>query len=297
MWLKKLFIMKLTILKSLQVLFLSCIFTNTFCQINVPINSKELADYNREKEVVAFLKINLSQTWLYMVKDNIISSNKILIQEVYYNNSGVPERIVQYNEKQKPENFTTIKYNIKNLPFEEITFKADSTLVKGTLFEYDTNGYLNKQVDYNNEAGVIAVQSYTRYQDSIVVSVNDKGGNLIYRNTIDFAENKDLMKSMVKTDLKNNVFEKVVFEYNELQSLTRKFVYNADNTGIRRDFVYNEEGALIRTVTYNESSEISSDSSFEYDDYGNIIRIVDAEGDNMKVFFINYLSKVETENE
>jgi hypothetical protein len=284
--------MNLLTLKTLFVVILSGMLASAYAQINVPINSKELSDYNREREVLSFMKIDLSQTWLYMVKDNVISSNKILVQEVYYNKSGVPERIVQYNEKQKPETFTVIKYNSKNLPFEEIKFSADSTLIKGTLFEYSENGYLNKQVDYNNEGGVIAVQNYNRYSDSIVVTVSDATGALIYKSTMDFSGNPDLMKNLVKTDKRNTVFEKVVFEYDELQSLTRKFVYDSNNTGIKRDFVYNNEGALIRTMTYNEAQEIISDSSFEYDEYGNLIQIIDDDKDSMKVYFINYLSKI-----
>jgi YD repeat-containing protein len=265
-------------------------------QITVPVNYKELADYKRESDAMKFMKIDLSQTWLFMVKDNIISSNKILVQEVYYNSEGLPERILHYDEMQKLKTYTVIKYNNHKLPFEEIDFTADSVLISGILFEYDDNDLLSRQVDYDNKAELIAMQTYQRSNDSIMISVTDKAGNLIYKNLIILSGKigKEQIKSMTKSDRNNTVFEKVMFEYDELQSLSRKFVYDDKNIGTRREFVYNDEGALIRTVTYDENSAIHSDSSFEYDNYGNVIRIIDLDSStgSTKVYFVKYLAKV-----
>jgi hypothetical protein len=285
------------VLKSLAFLIAALVLPLVLLsQITVPVNYKELADYKRESDAMKFMKIDLSQTWLFMVKDNIISSNKILVQEVYYNSEGLPARILHYDEMQKLKTYTVIKYNNHKLPFEEIDFTADSVLISGILFEYDDNDLLSRQVDYDNKAELIAMQTYQRSNDSIMISVSDKAGNLIYKNLIVLSGKigKEQIKSMTKTDRNNTVFEKVMFEYDELQSLSRKFVYDDKNIGTRREFVYNDEGALIRTITYDENSSIHSDSSFEYDNYGNVIRIIDLDSatGTTKVYFVKYLAKV-----
>ncbi len=284
-------------IKKIELLIIALTFSGfIFSQVTVPVSLKELAAYNREREAMKFMKIDLSQSWLYLVKDNIISSNKLLVQEIYYNKEGLPERILQYDEMQKIKNFIVVKYNSRHLPFEEIKFSADSVLISGIMFEYDKNDLLSKQVDYDADAEIIAAQTYTRSGDSINVLVTDKSGNFIYKNHISLSGDMDnsLIKSMVKSDKNNTVFEETVFEYDELQSLRRKFVYDNKNLGTRRDFVYNDEGALIRTVTYDDNSKTLSDSSFEYDEYGNVIRIIDLDSANgtTKVYFIKYLAKV-----
>ncbi len=283
--------------KKWGLLMVFCLTTLvSISQITVPVSKKELANYNREREAMTFMKIDLSQTWLYMVKDNIISSNKILIQEIYYSQLGLAERIMQFDENQNLKTFTVVKYNNRHLPFEEIKFSADSVLEGGVMFEYDKNDLLSKQVDYDNNAEIIAAQTYFRSNDSIYVLVTDKSGNLIYKNFISITgdSKNDLIKSMEKKDKNNTLFEKTIFEYDELQSLRRKTVYDNKNRGTKREFVYNDDGALIRTVTYDENSTILTDSSFEYDQYGNVTRIIDLNSENgiTKVYFIKYLAKV-----
>lgn len=267
----------------------------SFAQITVPINEKELADFTREREAMSFMSIDLSQTWLYMVKDNIISTNKILLQEVYYNNLGAPEKIIQYDENQNVSSFKTIKYNHKNLPFEEIRFSSDSLLLGGIMFEYYENDLLKKQIDYNENAIVTAIQEYQRTEDSIIVNVLDGQGIFVYRNIL-LTENTsetNLIKAMYKVDRNNNVLEMTVLEYDELLALRRKMIYDDKNKGTRRDFIYNEDGSLLRSVTYNEEGTVLNDASYEYDKFGNVIRLIefDKKTSSTRLYFINYLSE------
>ncbi|HNQ67887.1 MAG TPA: hypothetical protein PKN32_05890 [Bacteroidales bacterium] len=288
--------MRMVLKKGNVLIILICLYIQVWSQITVPITVKELGDYNRNRDLMSFMKIDLSQTWLYMVKDNVISSNRILVQEIYYNKSGLPEKIFQYDDSQKIQNFTVVKYNNQNLPFEEIKFAADSILISGVMYEYDENNLLKVQIDYKTNAEIIAIQNYTRSSDSIYVSVIDKNGVLIYKNIILLSDDTEnaLIKGMIKKDKNNTVFEKTVFEYDEFQSLRHKFIYDEQNQGTRRVFVYDDQGALVRAVTYGENLKVLSDSSFEYDELGNIVRIIDYESElrNTKVYFIKYLSRV-----
>ena len=132
-----------------------------------------MEQYNRERQAITTMNIDLSQTWLYMVKDNIISTNKVLLSEVFYSKQGLPELVVQYDENQNIVSNTKIRYNSRHLPFEEIKFSEDSSLISGIMYEYDENGFLKKQINYNENAIITSVQEYIRKQDSIIISVFD----------------------------------------------------------------------------------------------------------------------------
>lgn len=297
---KKLYFMQ-TFIKTVFSLSLFLLTHNfLFSQVTVPISEKEMEQYNRERQAIMAMKIDLSQTWLYMVKNNVISSNKILLSEVFYSKQGLPELVVQYDENQKITSSTRVKYNSKNLPFEEIKFAADSSLIGGILFEYDKNGLLNKQVHYNESGVITAIQQYLRKQDTIFMSVFNNSAEFIYGNALIF-ENKNgqsLLKSMYKIDSSHNIIEKNLFDYDEIYALRSKIVYDDKDLGTQKNFVYNDDGALVRTIITNSAGIHISDTSFEYDEYGNLIRIVEYEEETgtAKLFFINYLSLVKGKN-
>lgn len=284
-------------MKKIQFLVLLIFISNfVISQITVPISEREYEQYNRERQAIKAMKIDLSQTWMFMVKNNVISNNKLLLSEVYFNKEGLPEIIVQYDENQNIVSNTTVKYNAKNLPFEEIKFSKDSSLINGVLFEYDQDGLLIKQINYNENAVLTAVQDYTRKGDTVFISVFDNHGDLAYVNILLYEkiDGISLLKSMYKVDKNQNVVEESLFDYNELYSLRRKTVYDDKNSGTIKNFVYNSDGAMLRTIISDENGKIISDTSYEYDDYGNVIRIIeyDERSASSKLFFINYLSLV-----
>jgi len=272
-----------------------------FSQITVPINKKEMEQYNRERQAITTMNIDLSQTWLYMVKDNIISTNKVLLSEVFYSKQGLPELVVQYDENQNIVSNTKIRYNSRHLPFEEIKFSEDSSLISGIMYEYDENGFLKKQINYNENAIITSVQEYIRKQDSIIISVFDNQAKFAYGNILIFENHngESFLKSMYKVDSNQNIIEKNLFDYNEIYALRRKTVYDENNMGNQKDFIYNEDGALVRTIVSSSEGSKISDTSFEYDDFGNLIRIIEYEEDSntSKLFFINYLSLVKEDGE
>lgn len=268
---------------------------SSIAQITVPITDKDLSDYNRERQTIEMMNIDMSQTWLYMAKGNLMSSNKILVSEVFYNENGSPEKMFFYDENQKIKNFTVIKYNNQNLPFEEIRFNSDSTLLNGIMYAYDKSNLLIQQVNYSNDGKIINTQSYNRSKDTIYVGVFNDKEELVSKNIITLEEKNSFsyIKSLMKIDESNKVVEQVVFEYDEMAELTKKFIVDENNQAKMKDFVYNEEGALIKSSFYNTQSQLISSSSYEYDLYGNISRIIEstASDNSTKVFEIKYLSR------
>lgn len=267
-------------------------FTTIKSQVNVPLTSRDLDDIIRERSFIKSMGIDLSQTWLFIVKDNVISSNKILVSEISYNKEGLPHKMFFFDENNAITNFTIIKYNNKKLPFEEIRFTGDSILLNGIMYEYDDSDLLKKQINYTHEAEITSVFDYIQLNDSIYVTEYDKNKNIKNQSLFCLTNTQQITK-IIKLDANNNPIERQEFEYDEMASLRKKNIFENDvKTGFK-DFIYNEDGALIKSSFYTINSELINSTSYEYDNYGNLVRIIErTETDNTtKVFIINYLSK------
>jgi len=186
--------------KIIIFVMLASFVDSNYAQISIPVKNKELRDYNRVRQPIEMINIDLSKTWLYIAKDNLMSSNKILVSEVVYNNNGSPEKMFFYDENQNIKTFTVIKYNNQNLPFEEIRFNADSTLLNGIMYAYDKNNLLLQQINYSNNGKIISSQSYNRSNDTIYVGVFNGKEEIISRNIITLEEKDyyNYIKNIVK---------------------------------------------------------------------------------------------------
>lgn len=270
-------------------------FVLMFSQVNIPINKREYDNYIREAAIIASMKIDLAQTWMYLVKDNLVSSNKVLVQEVYFTKVGLPEKIFYFNEDNSVNTFSIIKYNFKNLPFEEIRYTADTSLIEGILYEYNRNGFLSKQIFYDNKANIIKTQVYENIGDTIMVTIYKNDSIILFKDIITFNDDWEngTVKKLLKLDRNNTVIENTTFVYNEFDAIRSKITYDAKNQGVIKEFFYDDNGALIRTVTKTDKGIVLNDSSFEYDSYGNVKTIIDYNPIEKisKLFVINYLSK------
>ncbi|HOK38779.1 MAG TPA: hypothetical protein P5538_08150 [Bacteroidales bacterium] len=275
--------------------YLVFVFVLSFSQVNIPINKREYDNYNREAAIIASMRIDLVQTWLYIVKDNLVSSNKLLVQEVYFTKAGLPEKIFYFNEDSTVNSFSIIKYNFRNFPFEEIRYTSDSSLIDGILYEYNRNGFLSKQIFYDNKANVIRTLVYENIGDTIMVTSYKNDSIILFKDIIIFNDGWEngTVKKLLKLDKNNSVIENSTFVYNEFDAIRSKITYDAKNQGVIKEFFYDDNGAVIRTVTKTDYGIILNDSSFEYDSYGNVKTIIDYNPiEKMsKLFVINYLSK------
>jgi len=281
-------------------IFISIISTIVKAQVNVPLTSSDLMDIQRERDIMKMMNIDVSQTWLYLVKDNMVSSNKYLVSEIIYNESGSPEKIVFFDEDMHVKSFTKVKYNKKNLPFEEIRFTSDSSLLNGIMYIYDKDDLLEKQINYNNSGDIISTYKYSRLNDTVFIDEFNGLDDLVSKSflIIDSGERTDYIKKIVKINTSDNTVEKQIFEYDDMSLLTKKTIIEGESNTGYKTFVYNDDGALVKSSFYTENNEFVNSTSYEYDDYGNVIRIIERqEKDNStKVFVINYLTKTQNED-
>lgn len=220
-------------------------------------------------------------TWKVTVKDNVISRTKVLFSETYYNENGQPSRIVYFGKDNRPKSFVIVKYNSRNLPFEEVNFTADSVMIGGTLYEYDNENMLSSQISYVGNS-VTSNYRIERMADSIVVSEVDSLGKVISNGSI----------SSIAADQKELVFRRVQnpemtsYDYDILSEVTRKHIVGAAE---KKVFIY-ENDKVVKTSVFGHDGEEISSASLEYDRAGNISRIIERreKDGTTNVYMINY---------
>ena len=220
-------------------------------------------------------------TWKVTVKDNVISRTKVLFSETYYNENGQPSRIVYFGKDNRPKSFVIVKYNSRNLPFEEVNFTADSVMIGGTLYEYDNENMLSSQISYVGNS-VTSNYRIERMADSIVVSEVDSLGKVISNGSI----------SSIAADQKELVFrraqnpEMTSYDYDILSEVTRKHIVGAAE---KKVFIY-ENDKVVKTSVFGHDGEEISSASLEYDRAGNISRIIERreKDGTTNVYMINY---------
>ncbi len=269
---------------------------SSYAQVNVPITNADLMDIERERDIMKMMNIDVSQTWMSLVKDNIVSTNRVLVSEIYYNDFGCPEKMMFFDERRNLETFTVVKYNNNKLPFEEIRFSADSSLINGIMYMYDEQNLLSKQLNYNNLEGVVSSFVYKRVNDSVLIDEFNSENQLLSSSyfLIDQTSVSDRIEKIVKTNYESNITEKQVFEYDEMSTLTKKFLFENNNSAGYKTFIYSDEGALLKVSYFNGQDKLINSTSYEYDSFGNIISIIEKDEleDMSKVFSIKYLTKM-----
>ncbi len=265
----------------LLALCLTLLFSTGWSQVWIPVNSSDVVSCRNYSQKIKNNSFHSSVTWKVTVKDNVISRTKTLFSETYYNENGQPSRIVYFGEGNRPKSFTIVKYNSRNLPFEEVNFTADSVMVGGTLYEYNDNNLLIAQISYLGSS-VTSNYRIEHTADSIVVSELDSLGKVISCGSI----------SSIATDQKELVFRRAQNpispdgDYDILSEVTRKHIVGAAE---KKVFIY-EGDKVVKTSVFDHVGDEISSASLEYDTLGNISRIIERrEKDGATiVYMINY---------
>ena len=251
-------------------------------QVWIPVTKSDAVACWTYSQNIKEKSYHSSVTWKATVKDNVISrTKKVLFSETYYNERGQSSKIIYFDEENRPKCFTIVKYNSRNLPFEEINFTPDSVLIGGTLYEYNDENMLVSHVSYQG-ASVTSNYRIERMSDSIVVSEVDSLGKVVSSGSI----------SSIADDQKELVFrraqsqENPAGDYDILSEITRKHIVGSAE---KKVFIY-ENDKVVKTSVFGHDGEEISSASLEYDQSGNIIRIIERlENDGAtNVYMIKY---------
>ena len=230
----------------LLTLFVSLLSVAGWSQVWIPVTASDAVSCRNYSQKIKENSFHSSVTWKVTVKDNVISRTKVLFSETYYNENGQPSRIVYFGDGNRPKSFVIVKYNSRNLPFEEVIFTADSVMIGGTIYEYNNDNMLSSQISYVGNS-VTSNYRIERMADSIVVSEVDSLGKVISNGSI----------SSIATDQKELVFrraqnpETTSSEYDILSEVTRKHIVGGAE---KKVFIY-ENDKVVKTSVFDRNNE------------------------------------------
>lgn len=266
---------------------------NISSQINIPVADNDLYINNNVKDIISSKNINSAQVWLYSIKNNIISNNKFLVTEITFNKQGLPEKVINFNEKQNISFFTVIKYKNDLLPFEEITFTSDTALIDGTFYEYDENKLLKRKIHYNNSGEIDHIGSYLR-NDSIQIVITGRNNKTTLSHSLITSKDKgkELIKNIIKVDHSGD-FINARHSNNKLTPPTKKYDCGKNDQGSSKEFIYKDNGVISKTITYDSHKKEIENSSYEYNEDGNLVRIIEHQDKNntTNIYTIRYFTK------
>ena len=277
------------------VFFLILSLGFTFAQVSIPVNKKELDDYDREMKIRAFLGIHMSVSSVHEIVEGKIGDEKQIVSRFYYNEAGLLERTNYYDSLGKKESFVIIKYDSENMAIEQIRFSADSILIDGSMYSYDENRLVKEIIKYKNPAVLVMTSKYERSKAYLKINHFDALNSLIFSEEFTFISFPiyEMPESVIKKDDNSRIFETINYSYNQENNLKKREIFG-ELAGKRiTEFFYDSDGALVKTVNNNNKTQETVITDFIYDDYGNLITIKDKDNNGiiLRAMQIDYFSR------
>ncbi len=147
-----------------------------------------------------------------------------------------------------------------------VTEKADSTLLKKTVYYYEEEGITEEIYDADGSLCLKRATScsgiHKPWEETIPIGVSHEGGYEIKRDYFGRVIAKKLY------DAQGMLLEEETWTYNALYLLSHK-----DKTGLITDYSYNREGRKVREVLHSSRGDI--EKTFSYDVQGRLEKIQD----------------------
>lgn len=206
-----------------------------------------------------------------------ISSNGGKI-EYEYNANGDVTKKTQYTSKGK-EATATYKYGSNNLVTEAITYDANDkmdtrmtyeyeadNMIKSSLYSADNELMLWKEFDYDENGNNIRMSEH----NTVVVRADDY---FLYEYD---ADNNLTKETQYYSD--DTLAKWTEYTYSKMEdgiTLKLEVQYDKDGTaGNSYEYYYNSKNNLIKTVPHSGFSGANSIMEREYDEYGNVLRVI-----------------------
>ena len=186
-----------------------------------------------------------------------------LQMQVFYNGRGQRTREIIFDDYGKPDTHTDYGYNAKGNIIEERTLmdSGDSSFIQRKIFEYDSAGFQNRIISYDNDGSVLLVTSNNFDENGILSQSFSYLNDSTRQNMINY-----------EYDDRGNLSKKLVYKWFELDwVLIATYLH-----------IYDQRNNLIEVSLGKLGNVIWSDI-YKYDSRGNIIESFEHDPMNVKL--------------
>ncbi len=195
------------------------------------------------------------------------------IKEFDLNNNIVKE--IGYRPDGWVENHYTNKYNDKNQRIEHSIFDEDSQLMETHKFDYDDAGKVIGEACYYAEMDDSDYTHYVYDGDLLIEKRNMDSDNELYM-LIKFSYTDKLLTHEEHYNDEMKLESEKVFEYNsEGKIITDMVIDRLEGDKHSHKYEYDEAGNRIKSLYYNKKDQLAIKTTFEYDDQGRNITLID----------------------
>ncbi len=263
------------------------------------LNQFELQRIMRENNTIQFLGINLMRTYLMELDGDAITGRRALISEVYYTPQGNPDYTLYYDSIGKRDRYTLFRYNDNNIKTEEIYFTRDSLLRGGFAVESNSKGITQKQYYYNNRGEFVARQEYKydSVNNQVIAQIYNHSNQLTMKRhyVFDADGNNEIVKYVYTRSAEGDLIDSISLSYGTGGLVEEKRFYDANGVMIQKlEYVYNESGAVLKSIENNRVTRHIRELSFTYDEFENMEGMLESiDGKPMSYLRFEYYTRVD----
>lgn len=203
----------------------------------------------------------------------------------------------------KPEILDTIAY-IRDIFFDN-TGKITSIKTDQIIADmFDSAGFLEERCAYSEAGEIENISYYTVLSDkvqdknflkekdtkTVYVSNWETGIDAYSKQRILYYDSKgNIIKETVTSDNAIGAETTTLYEYNEDNNMTKLTSLNRGEKTIQWDYYYDQKGRLIQSEFKRFEASDIRETSYEYDEYGNVITInLQYEEENFNYIYDDY---------
>ena len=208
-----------------------------------------------------------------MLEEKFGKSHKELynIRKITYNNDGTVKDSSLYDKNGELEDRGLLESINSEFPYE----KREKTIAKYT-FEYDEKSQLIAKIPYSSNGSIFLVTKYKYDFEGNMLELNEYrwDGKLMTKRICRYNENGNWM-GYVTYDQHGQPLGKGKYEYDSNNKHIRSIFYkNDDSINFSVKKIYNSDGKVIETQSFDENGKMDEKTLSKRDNQGNVINRV-----------------------
>jgi antitoxin component YwqK of YwqJK toxin-antitoxin module len=220
--------------------------------------------------------------------DNPEQNEGVISSFTAYDNAGKICEEVSYHPDGSIEHKSLFKHDERGNLIEELFIGLEGEIEEKRSYEYDAEGkrikefyyYLDESFDtihyeYDNNGKLIAKETVNSDEEPENKEIFEYAGDLLIRDAVYDFEKKLLSENSYEYDEKGNITE-----HQKKDSIEGSYV--------RMAFEYDENGKRNLALVYNADNKLISKESFEEDENGRVVKLIDEDQYSMNTTEILY---------
>jgi hypothetical protein len=219
-------------------------------------------------------KIHKRKTIHFEIFDGKIAGNKYISEILIFDTSGKIEEWEVYSPKNLLESVIRYTYDNQFNLIDETEFLANGHILYRTAYEYDENGFLNKQKFFYGKDKLRSIHKSTVLQDSSLIKEQKffPPEKLKYIKKDYYPDFQSNITKSLYLEPDSSVNYSIDYEYDDQGKIVRKFFRNPAGKLVFKDiYKYNSKGTLESVIRRRADGNVDFKKEYKYNNSGFLV--------------------------